>query len=115
MPLLRKALRVSNRSMLAFIFFFSFSSSCLYFIYVAPGIGESGAAPSGSGGEGGGGGRARLSRAVTAAGMARVAAGEGRLGCRNAILPAREGSGRPAGAAVTCADPASLFCCFQTL
>ncbi|KAJ7427527.1 Beta-1,4-galactosyltransferase 6 [Willisornis vidua] len=38
MPLLRKALRVSNRSMLAFIFFFSFSSSCLYFIYVAPGI-----------------------------------------------------------------------------
>lgn len=47
MPLLRKVLRVSNRSMLAFIFFFSFSSSCLYFIYVAPGIGESGAAPSG--------------------------------------------------------------------
>ncbi|NXX87690.1 B4GT6 galactosyltransferase, partial [Centropus bengalensis] len=38
MPLLRKVLRVSNRSMLAFIFFFSFSSSCLYFIYVAPGI-----------------------------------------------------------------------------
>ncbi|KAM9024112.1 beta-1,4-galactosyltransferase 6 isoform 3-T3 [Ara ararauna] len=38
MPLFRKVLRVSNRSMLAFIFFFSFSSSCLYFIYVAPGI-----------------------------------------------------------------------------
>ncbi|XP_069710135.1 beta-1,4-galactosyltransferase 6 [Phaenicophaeus curvirostris] len=38
MPPLRKVLRVSNRSMLAFIFFFSLSSSCLYFIYVAPGI-----------------------------------------------------------------------------
>lgn len=49
MPLLRKALRVSNRSMLAFIFFFSFFSSCLYFIYVAPGIGECGAAPRGAG------------------------------------------------------------------
>ncbi|KAK2119374.1 Beta-1,4-galactosyltransferase 6 [Saguinus oedipus] len=31
-------MRVSNRSLLAFIFFFSLSSSCLYFIYVAPGI-----------------------------------------------------------------------------
>lgn len=53
MPLFRKVLRVSNRSMLAFIFFFSFSSSCLYFIYVAPGIGEPGAGPLG-GGKGGG-------------------------------------------------------------
>lgn len=50
MPLFRKVLRVSNRSMLAFIFFFSFSSSCLYFIYVAPGIGE----PARWGGRGGG-------------------------------------------------------------
>ncbi|EMP36727.1 Beta-1,4-galactosyltransferase 6 [Chelonia mydas] len=38
MSLLGRVLRVSNRSILAFIFFFSFSSSCLYFIYVAPGI-----------------------------------------------------------------------------
>lgn len=40
MPLFRTALRVSNRSILVFIFFFSFSSSCLYFIYVAPGMGK---------------------------------------------------------------------------
>uniref|UniRef100_A0A8C8VHN1 Beta-1,4-galactosyltransferase n=1 Tax=Pelusios castaneus TaxID=367368 RepID=A0A8C8VHN1_9SAUR len=33
-----RVLRVSNRSILVFIFFFSLSSSCLYFIYVAPGI-----------------------------------------------------------------------------
>ncbi|XP_007487263.1 beta-1,4-galactosyltransferase 6 isoform X3 [Monodelphis domestica] len=38
MSLLKWLLRVSNRSLLAFIFFFSLSSSCLYFIYVAPGI-----------------------------------------------------------------------------
>lgn len=40
MSVLRRMMRVSNRSLLAFIFFFSLSSSCLYFIYVAPGIGE---------------------------------------------------------------------------
>uniref|UniRef100_A0A8C7X129 UDP-Gal:betaGlcNAc beta 1,4- galactosyltransferase, polypeptide 6 n=1 Tax=Oryzias sinensis TaxID=183150 RepID=A0A8C7X129_9TELE len=34
----RRLLRVSNRSFLAFIFFFSMSTTCLYFIYVAPGI-----------------------------------------------------------------------------
>nr|XP_023671553.1 beta-1,4-galactosyltransferase 6-like isoform X2 [Paramormyrops kingsleyae] len=34
----RRLLRISNRSFLAFIFFFSLSTSCLYFIYVAPGI-----------------------------------------------------------------------------
>ncbi|XP_053252288.1 beta-1,4-galactosyltransferase 6 isoform X2 [Podarcis muralis] len=38
MSLFTKALRVSNRSIFVFLFFFSFSSSCLYFIYVAPGI-----------------------------------------------------------------------------
>lgn len=38
MSVLRRMMRVSNRSLLAFIFFFSLSSSCLYFIYVAPGI-----------------------------------------------------------------------------
>ncbi|XP_053104388.1 beta-1,4-galactosyltransferase 6 isoform X3 [Hemicordylus capensis] len=38
MSAFKKVLRVSNRSILVFIFFFSFSSSCLYFIYVAPGI-----------------------------------------------------------------------------
>lgn len=37
MSVLRRMMRVSNRSLLAFIFF-SLSSSCLYFIYVAPGI-----------------------------------------------------------------------------
>lgn len=42
MPLFRTALRVSNRSILVFIFIFSFSSSCLYFIYVAPGMGKTG-------------------------------------------------------------------------
>lgn len=36
----RRLLRMSNRSFLAFIFFFSMSTTCLYFIYVAPGIGE---------------------------------------------------------------------------
>lgn len=35
---LRRLLRLSNRSFLAFIFFFSMSTTCLYFIYVAPGI-----------------------------------------------------------------------------
>ncbi|MGH0126766.1 UNVERIFIED_CONTAM: hypothetical protein FKN15_040420 [Acipenser sinensis] len=35
---LKRLLRVSNRSFLAFIFFFSLSTSCLYFIYVAPGL-----------------------------------------------------------------------------
>ncbi|XP_064409703.1 beta-1,4-galactosyltransferase 6 [Latimeria chalumnae] len=34
----KRLLRVSNRSFLAFVFFFCLSSSCLYFIYVAPGI-----------------------------------------------------------------------------
>ncbi|XP_075935376.1 beta-1,4-galactosyltransferase 6 isoform X1 [Anarhichas minor] len=34
----RRLLRMSNRSFLAFIFFFSMSTTCLYFIYVAPGI-----------------------------------------------------------------------------
>nr|XP_020646614.1 beta-1,4-galactosyltransferase 6 [Pogona vitticeps] len=38
MPLFKKALRLSNRSIFVFVFVFSFSSSCLYFIYVAPGI-----------------------------------------------------------------------------
>uniref|UniRef100_A0A2K6EN73 Beta-1,4-galactosyltransferase 6 n=1 Tax=Propithecus coquereli TaxID=379532 RepID=A0A2K6EN73_PROCO len=38
MSVLRRVMRISNRSLLAFIFFFSLSSSCLYFIYVAPGI-----------------------------------------------------------------------------
>nr|XP_025852705.1 beta-1,4-galactosyltransferase 6 [Vulpes vulpes] len=38
MPVLKRMMRVSNRSLLAFIFFFSLSSSCLYFVYVAPGI-----------------------------------------------------------------------------
>ncbi|KAG8570961.1 hypothetical protein GDO81_011485 [Engystomops pustulosus] len=37
-PLFGRLLRVSNRSIFAFIFFFSLSSSCLYFVYVAPGI-----------------------------------------------------------------------------
>ncbi|XP_067887238.1 beta-1,4-galactosyltransferase 6 isoform X2 [Heterodontus francisci] len=36
--MLKKVLRISNRSFFAFIFFFSLSTSCLYFIYVAPGI-----------------------------------------------------------------------------
>jgi len=36
----RRLLRVSNRSFLAFIFFFSMFTTCLYFIYAAPGIGE---------------------------------------------------------------------------
>ncbi|XP_072425836.1 beta-1,4-galactosyltransferase 6 isoform X2 [Chiloscyllium punctatum] len=36
--MLKRVLRISNRSFFAFIFFFSLSSSCLYFIYVAPGI-----------------------------------------------------------------------------
>lgn len=31
---------MSKRSFLAFIFFFSMSTTCLYFIYVAPGIGQ---------------------------------------------------------------------------
>ncbi|XP_028817432.1 beta-1,4-galactosyltransferase 6 [Denticeps clupeoides] len=34
----RRRLRVSSRSLLAFIFLFSMSSTCLYFIYAAPGI-----------------------------------------------------------------------------
>ncbi|XP_062251234.1 beta-1,4-galactosyltransferase 6 isoform X3 [Platichthys flesus] len=34
----RRLLRMSNRSLLAFIFVFSMSTTCLYFIYVAPGI-----------------------------------------------------------------------------
>ncbi|XP_069378754.1 beta-1,4-galactosyltransferase 6 isoform X4 [Paralichthys olivaceus] len=34
----RRLLRMSNRSFLVFIFFFSMSTTCLYFIYVAPGI-----------------------------------------------------------------------------
>ncbi|XP_030891785.1 beta-1,4-galactosyltransferase 6 [Leptonychotes weddellii] len=38
MSVLKRMMRVSNRSLLAFIFFFSLSSSCLYFVYVAPGI-----------------------------------------------------------------------------
>ncbi|XP_028659459.1 beta-1,4-galactosyltransferase 6 [Erpetoichthys calabaricus] len=38
MPIFKRLLRVSNRSFLAFIFFFSLSTSCLYFIYAAPGI-----------------------------------------------------------------------------
>ena len=40
MSVLRRIMRVSNRSLLAFMFFFSLSSSCLDFIYVAPGIGK---------------------------------------------------------------------------
>ncbi|XP_072902063.1 beta-1,4-galactosyltransferase 6 isoform X2 [Hemitrygon akajei] len=36
--MLKKVLRLSNRSFFVFIFLFSLSSSCLYFIYVAPGI-----------------------------------------------------------------------------
>uniref|UniRef100_A0A3B4F8G8 Beta-1,4-galactosyltransferase n=1 Tax=Pundamilia nyererei TaxID=303518 RepID=A0A3B4F8G8_9CICH len=36
----RRLLRMSNRSFLAFIFIFSMSTTCLYFIYVAPGIGR---------------------------------------------------------------------------
>lgn len=69
MPLFRKVLRVSNRSMLAFIFFFSFSSSCLYFIYVAPGIGEPGADPLG-GGEGRRASRTPAAMGVCGAGRA---------------------------------------------
>ncbi|XP_036179073.1 beta-1,4-galactosyltransferase 6 isoform X1 [Myotis myotis] len=38
MSVLRRAMRVSNRSLLAFLFFFSLSSSGLYFVYVAPGL-----------------------------------------------------------------------------
>lgn len=38
MSALKRMMRVSNRSLIAFIFFFSLSTSCLYFIYVAPGI-----------------------------------------------------------------------------
>ncbi|KPP59332.1 hypothetical protein Z043_122759 [Scleropages formosus] len=34
----RRLPRMSTRSFVAFVFFFSLSSSCLYFIYVAPGI-----------------------------------------------------------------------------
>uniref|UniRef100_A0A672T8W1 Beta-1,4-galactosyltransferase 6-like n=1 Tax=Sinocyclocheilus grahami TaxID=75366 RepID=A0A672T8W1_SINGR len=34
----RRLMRLSNRSLMAFIFFFSMSTTCLYFIYVAPGI-----------------------------------------------------------------------------
>ncbi|KAG8442093.1 hypothetical protein GDO86_011040 [Hymenochirus boettgeri] len=37
-PLVRRILRIPNRSIFAFIFLFSLSSSCLYFVYVAPGI-----------------------------------------------------------------------------
>uniref|UniRef100_A0A672T6S1 Beta-1,4-galactosyltransferase 6-like n=1 Tax=Sinocyclocheilus grahami TaxID=75366 RepID=A0A672T6S1_SINGR len=33
-----RLMRLSNRSLMAFIFFFSMSTTCLYFIYVAPGI-----------------------------------------------------------------------------
>ena len=40
MSALKRMMRVSNRSLSAFIFFFSLSTSCLYFIYVAPGIGK---------------------------------------------------------------------------
>lgn len=40
MSALKRMMRVSNRSLIAFIFFFSLSTSCLYFIYVAPGIGK---------------------------------------------------------------------------
>ncbi|XP_072324586.1 beta-1,4-galactosyltransferase 6 isoform X2 [Scyliorhinus torazame] len=36
--MLKRVLRVSNRSFFAFVFLFSLSTSCLYFIYVAPGI-----------------------------------------------------------------------------
>jgi hypothetical protein len=42
MSVLRRMMRVSNRFLLVFIFIFSLSSSCLYFIYVAPGIGKHG-------------------------------------------------------------------------
>lgn len=53
--MLRRAMRVSNRSLLAFLFFFSLSSSGLYFVYVAPGLGERGAPGSpGRGGRRGG-------------------------------------------------------------
>ncbi|KAI5090506.1 beta-1,4-galactosyltransferase 6, partial [Silurus meridionalis] len=38
MPNAKRLLRLSNRSFLAFIFFFSMSTTCLYFIYAAPGI-----------------------------------------------------------------------------
>ncbi|XP_040613809.1 beta-1,4-galactosyltransferase 6 isoform X2 [Mesocricetus auratus] len=38
MSALKLMMRVSNRSLIAFIFLFSLSTSCLYFIYVAPGI-----------------------------------------------------------------------------
>ncbi|XP_051511766.1 beta-1,4-galactosyltransferase 6-like isoform X2 [Myxocyprinus asiaticus] len=34
----RRLMRLSNRSLMAFLFFFSMSTTCLYFIYVAPGI-----------------------------------------------------------------------------
>ncbi|XP_060233620.1 beta-1,4-galactosyltransferase 6 isoform X3 [Meriones unguiculatus] len=38
MSALKRMMRVSNRSLIAFIFLFSLFTSCLYFIYVAPGI-----------------------------------------------------------------------------
>uniref|UniRef100_A0A672T758 Beta-1,4-galactosyltransferase 6-like n=1 Tax=Sinocyclocheilus grahami TaxID=75366 RepID=A0A672T758_SINGR len=38
LPPWRRLMRLSNRSLMAFIFFFSMSTTCLYFIYVAPGI-----------------------------------------------------------------------------
>ncbi|KAE8576303.1 hypothetical protein XENTR_v10004143 [Xenopus tropicalis] len=37
-PIMRRILRIPNRSVLAILFLFSLSSSFLYFIYVAPGI-----------------------------------------------------------------------------
>lgn len=39
----RGLLRLPRRSLLAALFFFSLSSSLLYFVYVAPGIGKKGA------------------------------------------------------------------------
>lgn len=75
MPRVRRLLRVSNRSIFAFIFLFSLSSSCLYFVYVAPGIGE---CVTGSGGGGVSNGRCHPGRGIN------------RPGCPSSLLRRRQ-------------------------